>query len=144
MFLAQRVEAGRIARDLFAALGIEGIGLQRPGDFVQVFGGLQDGARCQCRHAPVWLAEGGCGLASSSSRMAFEVRFQIGQLVLQLIEQRGRLAQRRLQAADRIFQQRAVEPARAAAMLGEEPAPARTLEQRRLDGAVLVVGFLRR
>lgn len=45
MRLAERVELAGVTRDLLAALGIEGAGLQRPGDFVNVFRGLDDGMR---------------------------------------------------------------------------------------------------
>ena len=64
-----------------------------------------------------------------------ERSFEISRL--ELPEQRRRLAQRRLQFAQGLIEADAVEPARAAAVLGEEPAARRAFQQRLLDRMVL-------
>ena len=141
LILAHRIDAGGVARDLLASSRIEGIGLQVPGNLVQLFRRLQHQMRrrrAQFGHR--------CRRSVRRPRQKLfaqrrNMRFQVADFALQLIEQRRWLAQRGLQAADGIFEQRTVETTRTAPMLRQKPASARTFEQGLLDCPVLVFRF---
>lgn len=129
--LAHRVKASGIARDRFAAFRIEWIGLQRPGNVMDLFGSFKhDLLR---RGAAIAAGDRPChdGLARFSEVLLERFNFRF-----ELPEECRRLAQRRLQAANGIFQHRAIETPGAAAMLGEKPASARRFQQRGFDRAI--------
>lgn len=135
--LAHRIKAAGIARNCFAAFGIEWIGLQRPGDVMDLL--------CRFQHHMLrrGIAIAGCSLTRHEglarfSEMLLE-RFNFG---FELPEECRRLAQRRLQAADGIFKHGTIKTPGAAAVLGEKPASARRFQQGGFDRAIFAFAIV--